>query len=65
MSSISDNNSKYIGQPPGRPPDSICDADENDNKKLVPFDLSCYPDGANGAMYMQPSLLPRRNLTHD
>ena len=65
MSPSSDNIGKDIGHPPGRPPGSTCDADENDYNKLVPFDPSRYPDGANGAMYMQPPLSPPRNCTHD
>ena len=65
MSTISNNNSKDIGQSPGRPPGSTCDADENDYDKRVPFDPNRYPDGANGAMYMQPPLLPPQNCTHD
>ena len=65
MSPISNKNGKDIGQPPGRPPGSTCDADENYYDELVPFDPSRYPDGANGAMYMRPPLSPPRNRTHD
>ena len=65
MSPIFDENSKDIGQSPGLPPVSNCDANENDYDKLVPFDPSRYPDGANGAMYMWPLSSPPRNYTHD
>ena len=65
MSPISNKYSKEIGQPPGRPPGSNCDADENDYKELVPFDPRRYPDGANGAMYMRPPSSSARNCTHD
>ena len=65
MSPISDKNSKDIGPSTGRPPGYNCDTDENDYEKLVPFDPSRYPEGANGEIYMQPPSSPPRNCTHD
>ena len=65
MSPISDKNGKDIGQSTGRPPGSNCDANKKDYKELVPFNPSRYPDGANGAIYMQPPSSLPRNRTHD
>ena len=65
VSPMSDNIGKDNNHPPGRPPGSPYDADENDYDKHVPFDPHRYPDGKHGAMYMRPPLSPPRNRTHD
>ena len=36
----------------GQPPDADDNDDDNDVEQCVPFNLSRYPDGANGSRYM-------------
>ena len=44
---------------------SLFDANEVDVEQHVPFNSSCYPDGANASLYMRSPSSPPRNCTHD
>ena len=48
-----------------RPPAVNNNDDKDDVEQPVFFDLSCYPDGANGSIYIFPSSHPPRTRTHD
>ena len=65
MNNKGNNNNNCINNNKGNNKNKTNDTDENDYKELVPFNPSCYPDGANGAMYMRPASSPSRNCTHD
>ena len=41
------------------------DQDDDDVEQHVPFDQSCYPDGANGSIYMLSSSFFPRTRTCD
>ena len=64
MSPNSDKNSNDIGPSTERTPGPDRDTVEDDCEELVPFDLSRYPDGENGLMYMRPPSSPPRSRTH-